>query len=75
MTIEPVRSIPQMALDVHMTAIGSYVRSEEDQARDVAELKRRLSSWCRSVLSRTARFDAAVYLLASEAVREHEESM
>ena len=41
-------SILQVALDVHMTTMGSYERSEETQKVDIAFLKERLANWERT---------------------------
>lgn len=63
------RSVLQVALDVHMTAIGSYVRSAEEQDNDVRALKRVIEQWRFSI----GRFDDAVHEVIEAALEEHEE--
>jgi hypothetical protein len=41
----------QIALDVHMTKMGSYERSSKEQKRDIKRLKQHLENWEDATLS------------------------
>lgn len=62
-------SILNVALDVHMTAVGSYDRSTGMQANDVAFLEQRLAAWEPSYKA-VALFDTACMAVIKEAVHE-----
>jgi len=64
----------RVALDVHMTAMGSYERSyatgAAEQLNDVALLLTRLANWKPSSAGRSSDFDEAVRNLLRVAVKE-----
>lgn len=62
----------QVALDVRMTANGSYTRPGGEQKADVKILNYALKHWKKSAHPRAESFDAAVKLLMESALKECE---
>ena len=54
------RSLPQIALDVHLTTTGAYERSDAKQQTDIEFLKYKLDNWEDSCPKRSLPFDTAV---------------
>jgi hypothetical protein len=65
------RSILEVALEVHMTATGSYDRPEHEQELDITILKNRLETWEHS-LTNALWFDNTVKALITAAIWEVE---
>lgn len=63
------RSLLDCALDVHMTATGTYERSVVEQVKDMGVLKHTLSNWKPSWPGEQA-FDSAVRNLIEIALEE-----
>jgi hypothetical protein len=54
------RSLPQIALDVHMTTTGSYERSDKDQQADIELLGYKMDHWEPTENKKDLAFDRAV---------------
>jgi hypothetical protein len=66
------RSIAQIAVDVHSTTTGSFVRDDENQERDIEALKMKLARWEPSSPKRCEQFDNCVKALVRMAITEAE---
>lgn len=69
-----IRTLPEIALDVHMTATGAMERTygtgDAEQDRDIQELRDRLKAWEPTTFPRSKRFDAAVREMIVAALEE-----
>lgn len=66
------RDVMAIALDVHMTNIGSYEREREEQEKDRKLIWDILNNWEPSTCDRSRRFEAAVKEVLWSAYAEKE---
>jgi len=64
------RSLPQIALDVHMTTTGAYERPDAKQQSDIGFLKYKLDNWEPSCPKTSFPFDEAVHQMVCFALFE-----